>query len=125
MAHVCILSYSWVIFLSQSRTNVMCHFTSSTPSKNVIELSVIILSWSNLVSQCFQVLCRAVYCSREGCNPVSTSTILSTPCVSLGLVVPSNQSLMTSFMSSMWDLSWPSFDGFVPVDFRTSFETQI
>ena len=42
MAPVCVMSFSWVIFLSLSRTNVMCHFTSSTPSKNVIELSVVI-----------------------------------------------------------------------------------
>ena len=56
----------------------MCHFTSSSPSKNVIELSVITLSWSNLVSQCYQVLFHAVHCSRESCNPVSTSAILST-----------------------------------------------
>ena len=78
MAPVCTLSCSWVIFLSQSRTNVMCHFTSLTPSKNVIELSVIILSSSILVSQCCQVMCRVVYCSRESCNPMSTSAILST-----------------------------------------------
>ena len=65
MAPVCILSFSWVIFLSPSRTNFMCHFTSSTPSKNVIELSVVNLSWSILMSQCFQALCRVVHCSRE------------------------------------------------------------
>ena len=48
MAPVCIMSFSWVIFLSLSRINVMCHFTSSTPSKNVIELSHN-MSLSNLV----------------------------------------------------------------------------
>jgi hypothetical protein len=27
MAHVCVSSYSWVIFLSLSHTNSMCHYT--------------------------------------------------------------------------------------------------
>ena len=119
------LSFSWVIYLSLSRTNYMCHFTSSTPSKNIIELGVVILFWFILMSQCCQVSCRAVQCSRGTCNPVSTSAILSTLCVSLCSVVPSNQSLVTGFVSSMWDLSWPSFDGFVLVDFRSLSRNQI
>jgi len=69
MALVCILSYSWVICLPQSRTNVMCHFTSSTPSKNVIELSVIICLGLISLSQCCQVKCRSIHCSREICIP--------------------------------------------------------
>jgi len=36
MAPICILSYSWVICLSYSRTNVTSHFTSSTPSKKFL-----------------------------------------------------------------------------------------
>ena len=60
MAHVCTLSSSWVIFLSQSCTNVICHLTSSTPSKNVIELSVIIflglISWVNAARSCVMPL---------------------------------------------------------------------
>ena len=66
------LSFSWVICLLLSRINVMCHFTSSTPSKNVIELSVVNLSWSILISQCCQVSCRAALCSRVQilCQPL-------------------------------------------------------
>ena len=58
MAPVCVMSFSWVIFLSLSRTNYMCRFTSSTPSKNFIELSVVNFSWSILMGQSCQVLCR-------------------------------------------------------------------
>jgi len=36
MAPVCVLSYSWIICLPQSRTSVKGHFTPSTPSKNVL-----------------------------------------------------------------------------------------
>ena len=119
------LSFSWVICLLLSRINVMCHFTSSTPSKNVIKLSVVNLSWSILISQCCQVSCRAVQCSRVKlvifCQPLQYVNL----CVSLCSIILSHQSLITGFVSSMWDSSWPSFDGFVPVDFRSLSRSQI
>ena len=67
MAPVCVLSYSWVICLPQSCTNVISHFNSLTPSKNVIELIVIICLGLISLSQCCQALCRAIHCSRESC----------------------------------------------------------
>jgi hypothetical protein len=39
MAHVCVLSYSWVIFLSLSHTNPMSHHTPSTLTRRVPQLS--------------------------------------------------------------------------------------
>jgi hypothetical protein len=36
MAHVCVSSYNWVIFLSLSHTNSMCHHTFSFQSKSAL-----------------------------------------------------------------------------------------
>ena len=86
MAPVCVMSFSWVIFLSLSRTNFMCHFTSSTPSKNIIELSVVNLSWSILMSRCCQVSCRAFNVQEKVvilCQPLQYCQPLASVCAQL------------------------------------------
>ena len=86
MAPVYVMSFSWVICLSLSRINVMCHFTSSTPSKNVIELSVIILFWSILMSQCCQVSCHAFNVQEELvtlCQPLQYCQPFASVCAQL------------------------------------------
>ena len=125
MAPVYILSFSWVIFLSLSRINVMCHFTSSTPSKNVIELSVVNLSWSILMSQCCQVLCRAVQCSRESrkscvnlCNIVNPLRQFVLSCSIKPISYHRFRVVDVGFIMAL-------FDGFVPVDFKSLSRNQI
>jgi hypothetical protein len=120
MAPVCVSSYSWVICLSLSHTNSMCHYTFS--SRRVLLFSSHYVLGTRQSSQCFQVICHASSCSREVSLqtihlqyyqfpfPVSVHTHLIHHLTSLSCV---------SFMSMMGDTSWPSFDESFPVDFNT------
>jgi hypothetical protein len=63
MAHVCVSSYSWVICLSLSHTNSMCHYTFSFQSKSAL-IVITLCSWYSS-SQCCQVIFHASQCSRE------------------------------------------------------------
>jgi hypothetical protein len=120
MAPVCVSSYSWVICLSLSHTNSMCHYTFSFQSKSAL-IFITLCSWYSS-SQCFQVICHASSCSREVSLqtihlqyyqfpfPVSVHTHLIHHLTSLSCV---------SFMSMMGDTSRPSFDESFPVDFNT------
>jgi hypothetical protein len=63
MAHVCVLSYSWVICLSLSHTNSMCRYIFFFQLKSSL-IFITLFSWYSL-SQCFQVIFRSLQFSRE------------------------------------------------------------
>jgi hypothetical protein len=78
MAPICVLSYSWVIFLSLIHTNPMSHHTpSSSPKECPSYRSHYVLVYLSL-SQCFQVICHASQCSREVLTQINHSTVLPT-----------------------------------------------
>jgi hypothetical protein len=121
MAPICVSSYSWVIFLSLSHTNSMCHHTFFSNSKSSLIVITLHLWYSS--SQCCQVSCRASSCSREFSLqtihlqyfhfsfPMSDHTHSIHHLTSLSYV---------SFMSMMGDTSRPSFDDSFPIEFNTS-----
>jgi len=120
MAHVCVLYYSWVIYLYLIHTIHMIYlysFIRRVPMWSLHYVLVLICS-----SQCCQVIFCASQCSREVSLQTNHSAVLPTFILMLvctHFIYHLTSLSCFSFMSMMGDTSWPSFDKSVPVDFNT------
>ena len=78
------------------------------------------------LSQCCQVICRVVQCSKGTSSTIyllSYLTFLQSRSYlsqSYGCFIISTSSFVPCFMSMMGETSWPSFDEFILVDTNTS-----